>query len=172
MNTNVDALKTLYEQLGGDPADVANCSTSVEVLNAISSKYGGAADASINPDAINNIAAIASSIGGGSADFAALIDRSITSVVIPEGVTKIGSYAFAECFSLESVVIPEGVTTIGNNAFMTTDPQSIVIPRSVTRIGSTSFRGVSGTLYCKFSQGAVSGAPWGAVGQIVYDYNE
>lgn len=63
--TNVEALKALYEALGGEPADVANASTSVEVLNAIAAKYDGADDAVLNPVAISNIAAIADSIGGG-----------------------------------------------------------------------------------------------------------
>ena len=43
--------------------------------------------------------------------------RSLTSVVIPEGVTSIGDYAFAVCISLTSVVIPESVTSIGSSAF-------------------------------------------------------
>lgn len=41
----------------------------------------------------------------------------MTSVTIPEGVTKIGDYAFQYCSSLTSVTIPEGVTTIGEGAF-------------------------------------------------------
>lgn len=63
--TNVEALKSLYVQLGGSAADVANASTSVEVLNAIAAKYEGDDDAILNPDAIANIAAVADSIGGG-----------------------------------------------------------------------------------------------------------
>ena len=42
---------------------------------------------------------------------------SLTSVVIPEGVTEIGKEAFQGCTSLTSVVIPESVTKIGNYAF-------------------------------------------------------
>ena len=38
-------------------------------------------------------------------------------VVIPEGVTSIGFWAFSDCSSLASVVIPEGVTSIGAAAF-------------------------------------------------------
>ena len=33
---NVQALKNLYEQLGGDPADVADISTNADMINAIS----------------------------------------------------------------------------------------------------------------------------------------
>ena len=42
---------------------------------------------------------------------------SLTNVVIPEGVTNIGSDTFYECRSLTSVVIPASVTSIGVSAF-------------------------------------------------------
>lgn len=41
----------------------------------------------------------------------------ITAVVIEEGVTTVGSYAFTGCTNLQSVCIPASVTTIGNYAF-------------------------------------------------------
>ena len=42
---------------------------------------------------------------------------SIKSVIINDGVTSIGSYAFRDCSSLTSVTIPESVTSIGSSAF-------------------------------------------------------
>ena len=42
---------------------------------------------------------------------------NLKSVVIPDGVTTIGSNAFSYCRSLTSVSIPEGVTVIGTDAF-------------------------------------------------------
>lgn len=60
--TNVEALKILYAALGGTPADVANASTIVEVLNAIAAKYEGDDDATLNPEAIANIAAVAENL--------------------------------------------------------------------------------------------------------------
>jgi hypothetical protein len=42
---------------------------------------------------------------------------SLTSIVIPEGVTSIGDLAFLGCTGLTSIVIPEGVTSIGDMAF-------------------------------------------------------
>ena len=38
-------------------------------------------------------------------------------VVIPDGVTQIGSWAFSKCKGLSSVTIPAGVTVIGAMAF-------------------------------------------------------
>lgn len=63
-----------------------------------------------------------------------------TEVVIPEGVTRIGWYAFLGCSSLTSVVIPEGVTKIGDRAFYNCNSlMSVVIPESVTKIGDLAF---------------------------------
>ena len=42
---------------------------------------------------------------------------SLTSVAIPDSVTRIGDRAFAYCSSLASVAIPDSVTQIGREAF-------------------------------------------------------
>ncbi|MCD8310904.1 MAG: leucine-rich repeat domain-containing protein [Firmicutes bacterium] len=44
----------------------------------------------------------------------------VTSVVIEDGVTSIGRYAFEGCTSLTSVTIPDSVTSIGRSAFYNT----------------------------------------------------
>ena len=44
-------------------------------------------------------------------------DSEITSFVIPDYVTSIGSSAFSSCSNLTSITIPEGVTNIGDHAF-------------------------------------------------------
>ena len=68
------------------------------------------------------------------------LDKSTASVVIPEGVTTIGAYAFKGCKSLSSVVIPPSVTEIGDYAFLDCDSlASVVIPSSVTAIGRGAF---------------------------------
>ena len=43
--------------------------------------------------------------------------KVIATVVIENGVTSIGHYAFIDCSSLTSITIPDGVTSIGDSAF-------------------------------------------------------
>ena len=64
----------------------------------------------------------------------------LNSVVIPDGVTSIGKYAFRHCSSLSSLVIPDSVTSIECYAFSGCESlSSIVIPDSVTSIGYHAF---------------------------------
>ena len=64
----------------------------------------------------------------------------INNVVIDNGITTIGDYAFSGCSNLTSVTIGNSVTTIGNDAFYKcTGLTSVTIPDSVTTIGSYTF---------------------------------
>ncbi len=61
-------------------------------------------------------------------------------VVIPDGVTEIGDYAFSYCSSLTSITIPDSVTKIGDWAFSgCSGLTSITIPDSLTEIGDRAF---------------------------------
>lgn len=66
----------------------------------------------------------------------------LTRIEIPESVTEISEGAFSECKALSQVHIPESVTEIGEGAFQGCDNLSqINIPESVTEIGERAFSG-------------------------------
>ena len=66
--------------------------------------------------------------------------EEVKDLVIPEGVTSIGDYAFDYCTALTSVTIPEGITTIGTYAFRGCENlTSVTIPSSLSTIGNNVF---------------------------------
>ena len=65
---------------------------------------------------------------------------AITDVIIPEGITEIGSLAFGACNSLQSVILPEGLTTLKSKAFVSCPLLKIVLlPTTLTTIESQAF---------------------------------
>ncbi|MBD5189343.1 MAG: leucine-rich repeat domain-containing protein [Bacteroidales bacterium] len=64
-------------------------------------------------------------------------------VILPETgtITEIGRDAFRECRSLQTINIPEGVTKIGETAFFSTLLDSIHLSSSVREIGREAFMG-------------------------------
>ena len=50
-------------------------------------------------------------------------------------VTAIDTWAFSECMDLTSLVIPEGVTKIGDHAFYSTNISSLTIPSTLKEVG-------------------------------------
>ena len=76
---------------------------------------------------------------------------SLTSITIPNSVTSIGEYAFGSCRSLTSITIPNSVTSIGERAFeYCSSLTSVTIPNSVTSIGDSAFYDCSSLIdiYC------------------------
>ena len=69
---------------------------------------------------------------------------NLTTVYLPDSLTIIPTASFNECTSLTNISIPENVTTIGQAAFYNCSSlTSIVIPANVTTIDSAIFYGCS-----------------------------
>lgn len=67
----------------------------------------------------------------------------ITTVVVEEGITELGNLNFYQCTSLTSVTLPDSLTKIGSSFRECTALRKIVIPDGVTTIGSQAFDGCS-----------------------------
>lgn len=69
-----------------------------------------------------------------------LDNEEITSLIIPDGMTKIGNATFGDCYSLKEVTIPNSVTSIGNGAFQyCSGLTTLTIGSSVTYIDLSAF---------------------------------
>lgn len=66
--------------------------------------------------------------------------RKITSIVIEDGITGIGDYAFAYLYALESVTFSDTVITIGTAAFLGSGFSEIIIGKNVVSIGEGAFQ--------------------------------
>ncbi len=72
-----------------------------------------------------------------------------TDIVIPAGITAIGSYAFMNNDTITSVVLPLSVTDIYTGAFANCENlERIIIPESVNTIASTAFSGTDVIFAC------------------------
>ena len=68
------------------------------------------------------------------------IEDDITAVVIEEGITVVGAYAFDSASNIASVSLPNTLTTIDEGAFRYTESlKEITIPASVTSIKKEAF---------------------------------
>lgn len=67
----------------------------------------------------------------------AFAGAKLNTVTVPSGVTEIGDEAFAYCWGdFQTVNLPDGLKSIGYAAFHTSSLQAIEIPESVTSLGN------------------------------------
>ena len=72
-------------------------------------------------------------------------EQQVKSLVIPEGVTSIGQYAFTYGTGFTSVSMPNGLQSIGNYAFEVCDNLSeVAVPGTVSSMGSYIFQNCTG----------------------------
>jgi hypothetical protein len=122
--------------------------------------------------------------------------QNLHSVILPSNLSEIGTQAFLNCHKLTSITIPQGLTVIGAGAFEGCQELSFnSLPNSLTRVESSAFKGCLGltsitfksecyigwsafsdcsnltTINVPWSEGTVSGSPWGATNATInYNY--
>jgi hypothetical protein len=86
---------------------------------------------------------------------------SLSSIILPDGVTTIGRYAFKGCDSLTSIILPDGVTTIGECAFFGCySISSLILPDSAIEIADDAFDGCT-MLKQKADEAGLTIEEWG-----------
>ena len=111
--------------------------------------------------------------------YSKLISRSaieINSTNFPQNITIIGSYAFYYYTGLTSITIPDSVTSISPYAFRDcTGLTSVIFKGTPTTLDAYAFHYCTQStlhIYVPWSEGAVTGAPWGARNATIhYNYN-
>ncbi len=87
-------------------------------------------------------------------DYAFYNNYLVQSVTIPDSVTSIGKSAFYRCYSLSGVTIGNGVAQIDDCAFSNCeDLTGITIPDSVTNIGEAAFEYCTNLSYISIGKG-------------------
>ena len=70
-------------------------------------------------------------------------NESITKVVIGEGITRVGDYAFRDQRGLTSVELPSTLKSVGNLSFANTGLTKVSIPANLESLGEYTFNGCS-----------------------------
>ncbi len=88
--------------------------------------------------------------------------RALTSVELPESVTRIAYQTFFNCTSLAELVIPDSVTSIGSSAFSgCTSLSEIILPEGVNSIEACAFKDCTSLSRISIPEG-VLGIEYGA----------
>ena len=87
---------------------------------------------------------IAALSGGDNSTLIKLLDKSASSITVPDGTQMIGNYAFADCFQLSSLVLPNSIYKIGSRVITGCQKlKSLTVPQGVVTISEYAFSGSS-----------------------------
>lgn len=90
-------------------------------------KYNGDADVVKVPDGIKTI------------DEGAFVRKSMTKLILPEGLKGIGYEAFVGCYDLKEVNFPDSLEYIDDAAFSGTAIEQAILPDGIKRVGNDAF---------------------------------
>ena len=97
----------------------------------------------------------------GIGSFAFFKHPALESAILPAGLKSIGVCAFGNCGKLSEAALPEGLTHLGNEAFKSTALKSVVLPESLETLDGRAFAECaaleSATINGKLSDGLFSG---------------
>ncbi len=80
--------------------------------------------------------------------------RTMTAIVLPNSVKKIGVRAFSGCRALKSLILPSGITSIGDGAFNGCRVLgNMELPSAITRIGESTFEGCAAITEMELPEG-------------------
>lgn len=136
----VDKINSVQLPTLTNEATPADLMVGKELIDGLGNKIVGTLSIAEEIEAQNALiaelkTALANKGAGGNAIkelFELVINRDVTVVNVPEGVTKIGNYAFCDCRKLVEVNLPETVTTIAYRSFYSCQAlESITLPASL-----------------------------------------
>jgi hypothetical protein len=135
------------------PLNKANYDLFYELAKVINKGYGDKnSDVLIVPEAPQYISAGQYSNG------------AMTLAILPSTIREIYSGAFSNCQYLENIIIPDGVTFIGSTMFFgCTNLKILKLPKSISQIDEFAFQSSSlEHIFVPWSEGDVPLAPWNA----------
>lgn len=96
--------------------------------------------------------------------------NSLETVILGEGITSIGDYAFSTCTKLTSITLPSTIKSIGKRAFIDCPLAEITFKGTPDNISSDTFSNSVAVINVPWSKGQVAWAPWGA-SKATINYN-
>ena len=110
-----------------------------------------------------------------SIDVYAFYYKNIEKVELPEGISNINGYAFANCSFLQEIQIPKSVEAIRLNCFSSSGLRSVTFKGTPSLLDQNAFGGCHNltTINVPWSEGEIENAPWGATNATInYNYTE